>query len=107
MVKREWEAEELHRSNKTIREESDYTDEALAFLNRHKLLINLWKALISALDTEFKPSKKPLPRVLNLNLLRARQLQRRRCYIYPAIVRLGSGTDQRPNFSVPHDKIYN
>ena len=35
------------------------------------------ESLKSALETELKPSKKPLPRVLNNNLLRAGQLQRR------------------------------
>ena len=48
--------------------ERDYTDEALIVL---KPLMNLWRALMSTLDTEFKPSKKPLPRALNPNLLRA------------------------------------
>ena len=56
--------------------ERDYTDEALAILNQLKLLMNLWRALMSVFDIEFKPSKKPLPRVFNLNLLRTGQLQR-------------------------------
>ena len=38
--------------------------------------MNLWRALKSSFDTEFKSSKKPLPRFLNLNLPRAGQLQR-------------------------------
>ena len=53
--------------------EHDYTDAALALLNRLKPLMNLCGALMLALDTEFKPSKKPLIRVLNL--LRSEQLQ--------------------------------
>ena len=56
------------------RGESDYTDEALAFLNDLKLLMNMWRAMISGLDIELKLSKKPLPRVLNLNILRGGQL---------------------------------
>ena len=56
--------------------ERDYTDEALALLNHLKPLMNLWRALMSTLDTEFKPSKKPLTRLVNLNLLRTGQLQR-------------------------------
>ena len=39
-------------------------------MNQPKPLIDLWRALMSALNTEFKRSKKPLPRVLNLNLPR-------------------------------------
>ena len=62
--------------NKTKWGERDYTDEAISLFNHLKPLMNLWRALMSALDTEFKSSKKPLPRVLNL--LRAVQLQRRR-----------------------------
>ena len=33
--------------------ERNYTDEALAFLNQPKLVTNLWRALMSALDIEF------------------------------------------------------
>ena len=43
--------------------ERDYSDETLAHLNQAKLLINLWRALMSALDTEFKPAKKPQPQL--------------------------------------------
>ena len=39
--KGEWEAEELHRENKRKMGERDYTDEALALFNHHKLLLNL------------------------------------------------------------------
>ena len=46
-----------------------YTDEDLALLNRPKLLMDLWIALMSALDTEFKPSKKPLSRLQALGSL--------------------------------------
>ena len=73
--KGEWEAEDFHRPNKTKREERDYTDEALALLKHLKPLMKLCGVLMLALDIEFKSLKKPLPRVLNLNLLRARQLQ--------------------------------
>ena len=38
----------------------DYTIEALVLLNQLKLIMNLWRAFMSALDTEFKASKKPL-----------------------------------------------
>ena len=69
--KGEWEAEELHSPNQTKKGERNYADEAPAFPNLLKLLINLWRALMSALDTEFKSSKKSLLKVLNLNLLRA------------------------------------
>ena len=58
--------------------------------------MNLRRAFISALDTELKPSKKLLPRVLNLHLLRSGQLQRRCSTVFnfsPAIVRLGFVTD--------------
>ena len=58
----------------TKREERDYLDKVLALLNHLKPLMNLWRALISALDIEFEPSKRPLARVLNL--LRAGQIQR-------------------------------
>ena len=69
---KKWEREngkwlEIHRPYKTKRGECDYTDEALAILKHLKLLMDPWRALMSALDTEFKPSKKPLPKVLNLN----------------------------------------
>ena len=50
---------------------------ALATLNKPKLLKNEWRALIPAFDTQFKSLKKALPTVLNLNLPRAEQLQRR------------------------------
>ena len=71
--------------------ERNYNLEDLALFSHLKLLMNLWRALILALDTEF-------------NLLRAGQLQRR-CSIvsnpyfittYLAIVRLES-VRQRPN----------
>ena len=52
-----WKAEELHRRNQTKKDERHYTNEVLTLLNHLKLLMNLWKALIFALDTEFKPSK--------------------------------------------------
>ena len=51
---------------KTKRGERDYTDEALALLKHIKPLMNLWTALMTTLDTEFKPIKKPLPRLINL-----------------------------------------
>ena len=59
--------------NKT---KSGERDEALALLNHLQPLLDLRRALMSALDTEFKSSKNPL-RVLILNLLRAGQFQSR------------------------------
>ena len=35
-----------------------------------KLLMNLWRALIWAFDTEIRSSMKPLPRVFNISLPR-------------------------------------
>ena len=52
--KEKWEAENLHRPNKTKRGGRDYTDESLALFNHRKPLMNLWRALVSALDTELK-----------------------------------------------------
>ena len=79
--------------------------------------MNLCRALILALDTKFEFLRKHLLRVLNLNLLRAGQLQRRcsdrkSCFLfatYPAIVRLVSVPDprQRPNLAVSRDKTDN
>ena len=46
---------------------NNYTDEALASLKKPKLLMNLWRALISALGTEFKLTGKALHVVLNLS----------------------------------------
>ena len=54
----EWEADNLHRPNQSKRAERDYTNEALALLNHIKAVMNLWKALMSALNTEFKSSNK-------------------------------------------------
>ena len=55
-----WVAEELHRpKNKIKRGERDYTDEALALLHHFKPLMNLWRALMSALDTEEAPTRAP------------------------------------------------
>ena len=62
---------EIKQTKKTKRGERKYTDIALALLNHLKLLMNLWRALISPLDTEFKSSKKTLLREFKLNLLRA------------------------------------
>ena len=62
--KGDWEAKNLHRPNKTKWGEHDYTDEGQVLLNHLKPL------MISALNTEFKTSKKSLLRVLNHNLLR-------------------------------------
>ena len=74
-----------------------YTDKTLALLHQPKLLMNSWRALMSAFDTEFKHSKKSLP-----YLLRAWQLQKRCDSLqllpiatYAAIVRL---------VSVPHPR---
>ena len=66
---------EITQTKQNKKGELDYTDEALALLN---LLMNLWKALMSALDPQFKPSKKPLLTEASiLNLLRVGQLQKR------------------------------
>ena len=46
--------------NKIKKGEHDYTVETLTLFNHLKPLMNLWRALMSALDTEFKPSMKPL-----------------------------------------------
>ena len=82
-----------HTKTKTKRGERDCTDEVLALLNNHKALMNLWRALISALETESKPLKKPLPRVFNINLLKNTEellvyLQSLLIATYPAIVRV-------------------
>ena len=45
---RKWE-----RENEMKRGKRDFTNEDLALPNHLRLLMNLWKALISALDTEF------------------------------------------------------
>ena len=77
MEKGEWEAEDLHRPNKTKRVERDYTDEALNYIENYlenydlKPLMNLWRALMSALDTEFKSSRRHLLIVLNLEGVRS------------------------------------
>ena len=71
-----WETEESHRPDTSKNGEREYTDEALALFNQPKIM-NLWRALMSALDTEFKLFKKILSRVLNLNLPRTGQLHRR------------------------------
>ena len=51
------------------KEERDCNDEALALLNQPKLLMNLWRALKSALDTEFKASKKSIKRMKRLHYI--------------------------------------
>ena len=51
----------------TKRGERNYTDEALALLNHLKPLMNLWRALMSALDTEFKLSQSPTPPHRNIH----------------------------------------
>ena len=52
----EWEAQESHRPDKQKR-----GNKALAPLNQPKILMNLWRALMSVADVEFKLSKKALP----------------------------------------------
>ena len=42
--------------------ERDYNDEALALLNELKLLMNLWRSLMSTFGTEFKPLKTAINR---------------------------------------------
>ena len=55
--KREWEAGDLHRPNKTKREERDYTDEALALLNHLRPLMNL--SLMKLLTQNSNPQRSP------------------------------------------------
>ena len=72
---------------------------------------------MSVLNTEFKPSKKPLRKVHNLNLYKSKavteevlgNLQLLLIATYPAIVRLKSAPDhrQRPNIAMPRDKTDN
>ena len=45
------------RLTQTKERERDYTNEDLALLSHLKPPMNLWRALMSALDTEFKSSK--------------------------------------------------
>ena len=47
----------------------DYTNEDLEPLNEPKLRMNLWRALVSNPDTEFKLLKKALPRVYCLSII--------------------------------------
>ena len=52
--------------------ELDYSFEALALLNQLNLCTNLWRVLMSAPNKESKASKKPLSRILKINLRKAR-----------------------------------
>ena len=52
--KEKLETDELQTENKTKRGERDYTDVALT-LNHLQPLLNLWSALMWALDSKFKP----------------------------------------------------
>ena len=63
--------EELHSLAKHKRER-DNTLEALVLLRQLKLIRYLWRGIMLALDTEFKSLKKPLPKVFNNSLLKAR-----------------------------------
>ena len=71
--KREREALELYRTNKTKKGKRNYTGDALT------LLFFLMNALVTALENSrgLKPSNKLPPKVLILNLPRTEQLQRR------------------------------
>ena len=51
--------------------------DTLVLHNQLNRFMNLCQALMLALYKEYKSSKKPLPRVLNLNVLRAGEVQRR------------------------------
>ena len=55
--KRGWKAKELHRPNKTKIGICDYTDVALVLLNHLKLIMNLWRPLMSAVKED--PAKDP------------------------------------------------
>ena len=59
-------------TNKHTRER-DYTIEALVLLNQLKLIMNPMGSIDVGFRTEFKSSKKLLPRACNHNLLRAGQ----------------------------------
>ena len=65
--------DKLYRIKQTKKGERN---EALTFLNYFKLLMNLLRVMLSAFDTELKPSQKCLSRVVNFNLQRDEQLQR-------------------------------
>ena len=98
--------------NKTKRREPEYNDEALALFIHLKPLMNLWRALMSALDREFEPSKKPLPQPQIIKGFATTEevldsLQLFFIATYPALIRLESVPDprQRPNMAVPRDKI--
>ena len=76
----------------------DYNDEAIVLLNHLKLLMSLWRALISALDTEFKPSKKPQHQLTKGWAITGKvldSLQLLFIVTYPVIARLGSVPDPR------------
>ena len=95
--------------SKTKKGESEYTNEDLAILNHFKPLKNLWRELMSAFDTEFKPTKGPPPqftkgRVVIEEVLDS--LQPLRIATLPAIVRLASIPErrQKANFAVLHVK---
>ena len=66
-----------YKDQQTHKGEHDYSNEDLALINQPKLIMNLWRTLMFALDTEFNPTMKPLPKVFNLNLLWTRQLPMR------------------------------
>ena len=99
-MERKWEAEELHRPKRNKKKgERDYADKALALL---KLLMNLWRALISALDTEIKslkevPAKGPPPQLAKGWAVTEEVLETLQLLIvtYPAIVRQKSVPDNR------------
>ena len=50
--------EELEKENEEIEELQRYTIEALALFAQLKQIMNVWTAFMSALDIDFKPSKK-------------------------------------------------
>ena len=65
--------------HKHTRKKLTYNLDALALLKQLNLFMSLFRTLMSALGKESKPSKEPLPRVLNL--LRTGQLHRRRSIV--------------------------
>ena len=57
--KGEWEAKDLHRPNKTKREERDYTYEALELFNHLQPLMNLCRALCRLSTQNSNPQRIP------------------------------------------------
>ena len=69
-------------------------ENALALLNQLKLLMNLWSALTSALNTELKPSKTPA-KSLQITMGWAVTVE-----VLDSLQLLLTATYQHPNFAV-------